>query len=153
MANPFRTPSSTNTTPSTTGTSPSILPLHPTQKHHGMSNIPASAPASMAHHREILQRKMNEQKDSKFTSPTDEILSPCSQRLKEYKSKKATRLTQTLFKSSKAGVPMAKNLFAKRSSEKLAFGSLDSIATNTGTGAASGGQKSAEDVKMGGYDL
>lgn len=59
--------------------SPAIQALHQAQN--------ALAPRTLEMQRQLLQQKLAEQKNVPFTSPTDDMMTPCSKKLQNVKSK------------------------------------------------------------------
>ncbi|KAL2055312.1 hypothetical protein ABVK25_004650 [Lepraria finkii] len=54
----------------------------------GMDNEDANKPKSMEYHRQMLQNRLAEEKSSQvYISPSDTIMSPCTAKLSQYKTK------------------------------------------------------------------
>ncbi|KAF1940921.1 hypothetical protein EJ02DRAFT_213335 [Clathrospora elynae] len=59
---------------------------------------------SLDYHRQVLQSRMNSEQEQKFVSPSDDIMSPATQKLAAFKTKHSTKKSkpQTLFKKTSA---------------------------------------------------
>ncbi|KAF2824024.1 hypothetical protein CC86DRAFT_372159 [Ophiobolus disseminans] len=59
-------------------------------------------PKSLEYHRQVLQSRMNEEPTQQYVSPSDEIMSPATQKLQAFKTKHAMKKSkpQTLFKKT-----------------------------------------------------
>ncbi|KAL5604070.1 hypothetical protein BROUX41_002059 [Berkeleyomyces rouxiae] len=64
---------------------------------------------SMEYHRQMLQDKMQAEESQKFVSPSDNVMSPCTQKLNALRTKQASRIKP-------------RSLFAATSARKLAEG-------------------------------
>ncbi|KAH7378399.1 hypothetical protein DE146DRAFT_672997 [Phaeosphaeria sp. MPI-PUGE-AT-0046c] len=59
-------------------------------------------PKSMEYHRQVLQSRMDTEQPQQYVSPSDEIMSPATQKLQAFKTKHAMKKSkpQTLFKKT-----------------------------------------------------
>ncbi|OAL02777.1 hypothetical protein IQ06DRAFT_292090 [Phaeosphaeriaceae sp. SRC1lsM3a] len=59
-------------------------------------------PKSMEYHRQVLQSRMKSEQPQQYVSPSDEIMSPATQKLQAFKTKHAMKKSkpQTLFKKT-----------------------------------------------------
>ncbi|KAG9196157.1 hypothetical protein G6011_01278 [Alternaria panax] len=76
---------------------------------------------SLNYHRQVLQSRLDSEPEQKFVSPSDEIMSPATQKLQAFKTKHAMKKSkpQTLFK--KTG---AKNFESSKGSGRLMFADI-----------------------------
>ncbi|PHH63411.1 hypothetical protein CDD81_6012 [Ophiocordyceps australis] len=83
---------------------------------------------SMEYHRQIFQSKMAENKSTKYVSPSDNIMSPCSAKLTALRSKSAAKVKpKSLFARASAkrlggDKPAGENPFASSSGSEDPFG-------------------------------
>ncbi|KAK3325412.1 hypothetical protein B0H66DRAFT_123235 [Apodospora peruviana] len=73
------------------------------------NNIVKPDVKSMEYHRQVLQSKMEEGEDSKYISPSDNIMSPCTAKL-------------SAFRNKQVGKVKPKSLFAQASSKRFESG-------------------------------
>ncbi|KAH8148154.1 uncharacterized protein LAJ45_07918 [Morchella importuna] len=108
--------------------SPAIQALHQAQN--------APAPTTLEMQRQLLQQKLAEQKNAPFTSPTDDMMTPCSKKLQNVKSKSFAKGKPKLLSKSfgkSRGLAKSGGLFggASKSSSVAGsdpFGASDPIA-------------------------
>ncbi|KAF2654226.1 hypothetical protein K491DRAFT_693992 [Lophiostoma macrostomum CBS 122681] len=61
-------------------------------------------PKSLEYHRQVLHSRLNSEQPQQYVSPSDEIMSPATQKLKDFRNKHVMKKSkpQTLFKSTSA---------------------------------------------------
>ncbi|USP78699.1 hypothetical protein yc1106_05973 [Curvularia clavata] len=76
---------------------------------------------SLDYHRQVLHSRLNDKQDQKYVSPSDDIMSPATQKLQAFKTKHAMKKSkpQTLFKKTSS-----KNLEANKASGTLMFADI-----------------------------
>ncbi|CAI9635460.1 unnamed protein product [Alternaria burnsii] len=76
---------------------------------------------SLDYHRRVLQSRLDSEPEQKFVSPSDEIMSPATQKLQAFKTKHAMKKSkpQTLFKKTSS-----KNLESNKGSGTLMFADI-----------------------------
>ncbi|KAI4944642.1 hypothetical protein J4E91_008647 [Alternaria rosae] len=76
---------------------------------------------SLDYHRQVLQSRLDNGQEQKFVSPSDEIMSPATQKLQAFKTKHAMKKSkpQTLFKKTSA-----KNFESNKGSGTLMFADI-----------------------------
>ncbi|KAF2128643.1 hypothetical protein P153DRAFT_397691 [Dothidotthia symphoricarpi CBS 119687] len=59
-------------------------------------------PKSLEYHRQVLHSRMQDEPEQKYVSPSDEIMSPATQKLSDFRSKHVMKKSkpQTLFKKT-----------------------------------------------------
>ncbi|KAK3169292.1 hypothetical protein OEA41_008675 [Lepraria neglecta] len=84
MSSPTKPLASRSTNTSPTKPQPSEKPTSTMV----MGNEDANKPKSMEYHRQVLQNRLAEEKSSQvYISPSDTIMSPCTVKLNQYKTK------------------------------------------------------------------
>ncbi|OAL51315.1 hypothetical protein IQ07DRAFT_586851 [Pyrenochaeta sp. DS3sAY3a] len=78
-------------------------------------------PKSLEYHRQILQSRMENEQSQQYVSPSDEIMSPATQKLQAFKHKHAMKKSkpQTLFKKTST-----KNFESSKGSSDLSFADI-----------------------------
>ncbi|KAL1793479.1 hypothetical protein ACET3X_008461 [Alternaria dauci] len=87
---------------------------------------------NLDYHRRVLQSRLDSESEQKFVSPSDEIMSPATQKLQAFKTKHAMKKMkpQTLFKKTSA-----KSLESSKGSSTLMFVDISSDAKEEGAKA------------------
>ncbi|KAI8956813.1 hypothetical protein F5Y11DRAFT_341823 [Daldinia sp. FL1419] len=89
-----------------------------------MENGKLSSAQTLEHHRQVLQSKMEEEKQKQYVSPSDTIMSPCTAKL-------------TALKGRVASKAKPKSLFAQTSAKKFdgkdIFGASKAVVPQSGT--------------------
>ncbi|KAL2887777.1 putative spo12-like protein [Ceratocystis lukuohia] len=74
---------------------------------------------SMDYHRQMLQNKMKSEESQKFVSPSDNVMSPCTQKLNALRTKQASRMKpRSLFATATSARKLAEgdDMFAPKKS-------------------------------------
>ncbi|EUC49018.1 hypothetical protein COCMIDRAFT_2086 [Bipolaris oryzae ATCC 44560] len=76
---------------------------------------------SLEYHRQVLHSRLDDKQESKYVSPSDDIMSPATQKLQAFKTKHAMKKSkpQTLFKKASS-----KSLEASKGSGSLMFADI-----------------------------
>ncbi|KAF1832768.1 hypothetical protein BDW02DRAFT_599635 [Decorospora gaudefroyi] len=86
---------------------------------------------SLDYHRQVLQSRLQGEQEPKFVSPSDDIMSPATQKLQAFKTKHAMNKSkpQTLFKKTSA-----KTFEANKSSGSVMFADIPKADSNEDEG-------------------
>lgn len=74
---------------------------------------------SLEYHRQVLQSKMEEEKQQQYISPSDNIMSPCTAKLNAFKGRAAGRAKpKSLFAQTSAKKFDGENVFGAKTASK-----------------------------------